>query len=58
MLTLMVMGLKERSMELGRRRFRPWTWRRWSEEIAKFAISGASQLARVDEENEEKTAVM
>jgi hypothetical protein len=58
MLTLMMMGLKGRSMELGRRRFLPWPWLRWSEGMAKFAISGASQLARADKENEEKTAVM
>jgi hypothetical protein len=57
MLTLMMMGLKGRSMELERWRFRPWPWRRWSGKMAKFAMYGASQLARVDEENEEKMAV-
>jgi hypothetical protein len=58
MLTLMMMGLEGRSMELGRRRNHPWTWRRWSEEMVEFARPGASQLARFDEKNEERMVVL
>jgi hypothetical protein len=49
MLTLMVKSLKERSRELGRRRFLQWPRRRWSEEMVKFVGTGASQQARVGE---------
>jgi hypothetical protein len=51
-------SLRKRSRELGRRRFHPWTRRRWSKKMAEFATTGASQLARANEKNEERTTVL
>ena len=57
-LTVITKKVTARSEVVGQRRYRPWPRRRESEKMAKFAMYGASQLARVDEENEEKMAVM
>jgi hypothetical protein len=48
-LTLVAQGCSGEAETAGRRRYRPWPRRQWSEEMAKFVGMEASRQACVDE---------